>query len=68
MKVVDRGSRLWLEMPRPGPTVPLVYLGNSRFASTAEPDAHQLAFSAGETPDLQLLMGAMHWYGPHVSP
>jgi CubicO group peptidase (beta-lactamase class C family) len=64
VRVVDRGERLWLEMPSPGPTTPLRYLGGREFAGEADPDAYRLAFSdGGRANDLRLFMGAMHWYG-----
>jgi CubicO group peptidase (beta-lactamase class C family) len=64
VRVVDRGGRLWLEMPAPGPTTPLRYLGQREFAGQADPDAYRLAFGDGaRANDLRLFMGAMHWYG-----
>lgn len=68
LRVVDRNGQLWLEMPRPGPTTPLIYLGNDKFAGEADSDAYQLTFSGGTEAavELRLLMGAMHWYGRRV--
>lgn len=65
MRVVDRGDRLWLEMPKPGPTTPLRYLGGGEFVSEEEPDAYALRFPAGSGParEVRLSMAAMHWYG-----
>lgn len=63
--VVDRGARLWLEMPSPGPRTPLVYLGNGELVSESDPDAFRLTFGGGDGPaeEVRLLMAAMHWYG-----
>ncbi|MBA2546963.1 MAG: beta-lactamase family protein [Burkholderiaceae bacterium] len=68
VRVVDRKGQLWLEMPRPGPTTQLSYLGNCRFAGKADPDAYELTFSGGPeaAQEVRLLMGAMHWYGVRV--
>lgn len=65
IRVTDREGRFWLEMPRPGPTTPLRYVGNGLFVSDTDPDAYQLAFAEGEGPasEVTLLMAAMHWYG-----
>ncbi|QXD15821.1 beta-lactamase family protein [Rhodocaloribacter litoris] len=62
--VVERAGRLWLEMPPPGPTTPLTYLGNHAFAGR-DPDAHRVTFDdrAGAAETLRLLMGGMYWYG-----
>lgn len=68
VQIVERGGELWLEMPQPGPTTALRYLGDGAFACVIEPDACQLAFSLASTPasELRLFMGAMHWYGVRV--
>lgn len=65
VQVVPRGDRLWLEMPRPGPTTALRYLGKGEFACESAPDACRLTFRDTRTPaaEVRLLMGAMHWYG-----
>jgi len=63
VRVVDRGERLWLEMPPPGPTTPLRYLGERAFAGEADPDAYRLDFGGEGANHLRLFMGAMHWYG-----
>jgi D-alanyl-D-alanine carboxypeptidase len=64
VRVVDRDDRLWLEMPSPGPTTPLRYLGRREFAGEVDPDAYRLDFGdGGRANDLRLFMGAMHWYG-----
>jgi len=64
VRVVERGERLWLEMPPPGPTTPLRYLGTRAFAGDMDPDAYRLDFGDGEpATELRLFMGAMHWYG-----
>jgi D-alanyl-D-alanine carboxypeptidase len=66
--VLERDGRLWLEMPPPGPTTALTYLGGQQFAGDVDPDAYHVAFdSSGETAQgLRLLMGGMHWYGTRV--
>lgn len=65
VNVVERGGQLWLEMPPPGPTTALRYLGDEEFACETDSDACRLTFSAGDAPanELRLFMGAMHWYG-----
>lgn len=65
IQVTDRAGQLWLEMPRPGPTTPLRYVGHGRFVSETDPDAYQLAFPEAQGPaaEVTLLMAAMHWYG-----
>jgi D-alanyl-D-alanine carboxypeptidase len=67
VRVVDRDGRLWVEMPRPGPTVRLRHIGDGRFVDDSDVDATSLRFS-GEQPaqQLRLYMGAMHWYGNRV--
>ena len=68
VRVTDRDGRLWFEMPRPGPTFPLRYIGDGRFVHDDDPDANALTFPAGNTPapTLRFYMGAMHWYGNRV--
>jgi len=68
VSIVERDRRLWLEMPRPGPTTALRYIGNGEFACESDPDACRLTFSDGDTParELRLFMGAMHWYGARL--
>jgi len=65
VRVVEGGGRLRLEMPRPGPTTALLYLGNGEFAGESGPDACRPTFSGGDGPsgELRLFMGAIHWYG-----
>ncbi len=65
VSVSERDGRLWLQMPRPGPTTALVHLGNGEFVGEADPDAYGLVLSPGEgsAQELLLLMGAMRWYG-----
>jgi len=66
--VVDRGDQLWLEMPPPGPTTILRFLGNGEFVSESAPDAYQVHFDlvSDRAKELRLLMGAMHWYGQRM--
>jgi CubicO group peptidase (beta-lactamase class C family) len=68
VRVVERDGHLWLEMPPPGPTDKLRYLGAGEFACESDPDACRLTFSADDTAarELRLYMGAMHWYGVRV--
>jgi D-alanyl-D-alanine carboxypeptidase len=65
VQVVERDGRLWIEMPRPGPTTALTYLGEEEFAGDADPDAYRVTFvgNSGTAETLRLLMGGMHWYG-----
>lgn len=65
IEVVDRAGQLWLQMPRPGPTTPLRYLGDGRFVGADDPDAYGLTFDAseGSAERVRLFMAAMHWYG-----
>ena len=64
VRVIEREARLWLQMPRPGPTTALVHLGNGEFVGETDPDAYALVFSGGARPvELRLLMFAMRWYG-----
>jgi CubicO group peptidase (beta-lactamase class C family) len=63
--VVDRGDRLWLEMPKPGPTMPLRYVGSGSFVAEPDPDALTLTFAEGAGPvnEIGLFMSSLHWYG-----
>lgn len=60
--VVERDGRLWLEMPPPGPTTPLRYVGDGMFLSETEPDGTSLSVTK-DRARVRLYMGAMHWYG-----
>jgi D-alanyl-D-alanine carboxypeptidase len=62
--IVERDGNLWLEMPRPGPTTPLSYLGDGVFAGD-DPEAIRVTFdaAAGPAETLRLLMAGMRWYG-----
>lgn len=66
--ITPRGDRLWLEMPRPGPTTPLRYLGGGEFVSESAPEAYRVTFPRGgqDAGELRLFMAAMHWYGVRV--
>ena len=67
LSVVDRNGQLWMEMPAPGPTVRLRYIGSGRFVGDADPDASQLTFVRTEQGGgVRLFMGGMHWYGLRV--
>lgn len=68
VRVTARGDQLWLEMPPPGPTTPLRYLGNGEFVSESAPEAYRVTFPNGtaQAPELRLFMAAMHWYGVRV--
>jgi CubicO group peptidase (beta-lactamase class C family) len=64
VRVVERAERLWLEMPPPGPTTALRYLGGRAFVGETDPDACRVDFDhAAPASELRLFMGAMHWYG-----
>lgn len=65
MHVVERDARLWLEMPRPGPTTPLLHLGDLEFAAEIDPDAYRVKFDDLQDParEVRIMMGGMHWYG-----
>jgi CubicO group peptidase (beta-lactamase class C family) len=65
IQVSERAGQLWLEMPRPGPTTPLMYIGDHEFVGTVDPEAYRLTFGGddGRMQTLRLLMGAMYWYG-----
>lgn len=56
---------LWLEVPRPGPTTALTYLGDHAFSGDVDPDAYRVTFDGndGVAQSLRLPMGGMHWYG-----
>lgn len=49
--VAEREGGLWLQMPPPGPTTALRYLGGRAFASETEPDAYRIDFGEGPNPD-----------------
>ena len=68
VSVVDRDGRLWFEMPRPGPSFPLRYVGDGTFLDDEDLDASALRVSEDSTPaqQLRLFMGGMHWYGKRV--
>lgn len=67
--VAEREGRLWLEVPPPGPTTPLRYVGGRAFVSDTEPDAYRVDFAEGDpAPEVRLFMGAMHWYGTRRPP
>lgn len=68
VRVAERDGQLWLEMPQPGPTTRLRYLGNGEFVCESDPDACRLTVGHRDLPvqDLRILMGAMHWYGVRV--
>lgn len=70
VRVVDRDGQLWFEMPQPGPTFPLRYIGGDRFVDDSDIDASAVRFSEGDQPAQQLTfyMGAMYWYGRRVNP
>ncbi|MES0875217.1 serine hydrolase domain-containing protein [Sinimarinibacterium thermocellulolyticum] len=65
LRIVERDGQLWLEMPPPGPTTRLRYLGHGEFACESDPDACRLTVGHRDGPaeDLRIFMGAMHWYG-----
>ncbi|MEO5701829.1 MAG: serine hydrolase domain-containing protein [Casimicrobiaceae bacterium] len=66
ISVVDRPDGIWLEMPRPGPTVRLRYVGGGRMVGDDDPDAYELVLEQpehGVQQRLRLSMFAMHWYG-----
>lgn len=65
MHVIERDTRLWLEMPRPGPTTPLLHLGDLEFAAETDPDAYRVKFDdlKGPAHEVRVMMGGMHWYG-----
>ncbi len=58
--IADRDGDLWLESPRPGPTMKLTHVGGGRFIGDDAPDAVEVVFNAN---GIRLMMGAMHWYG-----
>jgi len=62
--VRERDGRLWLEMPPPGPTTSLTYVGDHEFVG-ADPEANRVRFDGGaaRSASMRLLMGGMHWYG-----
>ena len=62
-----RDGRLWLEMPPPGPTTPLRYVGDGMFLSETEPDGTSLVVTK-DRAHVRLYMGAMHWYGDRRPP
>lgn len=66
IRLVEREERVWLEMPPPGPSTPLRYLGHDEFAGDGDPDTTQVRFTRvdGRVVGLRLFMGAMHWYAP----
>jgi D-alanyl-D-alanine carboxypeptidase len=65
--VSDRGGQLWLEMPPPGPTSQLRYVGDGAFVCESDPEACRLTLSDDpQGGELRLYMGAMHWYGTRV--
>ena len=70
VRVIDRDGQLRFEMPRPGPTFPLRYIGGNRFVDDSDIDASALRFSEADQPaqQLTLYMGAMHWRGRRVNP
>jgi hypothetical protein len=65
VQVVDRGERLWLEMPKPGPTLPLRYVGAGSLVAEPDPDALTVPFSEGGAPinEIGVFMSSMHWHG-----
>ena len=69
VRVVERAGRLWFEMPQPGPSFRLRYIGNGRFIDDDDPDASALTFPPGSGPaeTMRFYMGAMHWYGRRVN-
>jgi D-alanyl-D-alanine carboxypeptidase len=69
VRVFERDGRLWFEMPQPGPSFKLRYVGNGRFIDDDDPDASALTFPDGTepAPTLRFYMGAMHWYGRRVN-
>jgi D-alanyl-D-alanine carboxypeptidase len=58
-----RGTQQWLKSPPPGPSGPLVHVGRCVFVLEQEPDANELAVSCDKEGNLQMMMGAMYWYG-----
>jgi CubicO group peptidase (beta-lactamase class C family) len=69
VSVIERDGRLWFEMPRPGPTFKLRYIGGGRFVSDDDPDGNALTLTDNQQPaqHIRLFMGAMHWYGRRVN-
>lgn len=70
VRVFEREGRLWFEMPQPGPSFKLRYIGGGRFVDDDDPDASALTFPAGNgpAPTVRFYMGAMHWYGRRANP
>jgi D-alanyl-D-alanine carboxypeptidase len=64
VEIVERDGGLWLEMPPPGPTTSLGYLGGGEFAGE-DPEAIRVSFGVVDGPadTLRLQMAGMHWYG-----
>ncbi len=58
--IADRDGDLWLESPRPGPTMKLTHVGSGRFIGADAPDSIEVVFNAN---GIRLMMGAMEWYG-----
>lgn len=70
IELAERDGRLWVVVPPPGASTPLVHVGNGTFVSATDPDAYYVIAerAAPGRPRLRLYMGAMHWYGLPVSP
>lgn len=57
-------GRLWLAVPRPGPTVPLLKHEDGVLVSEGDPDAYQLHFKTEDR--VIFVMAGMHWYGTRI--
>ena len=66
VRVVDRGGRLWLEWPSPGPTVRLLHQGGGAFVAAEQPDAIGVTFDRTGAGTATILMAGMHWFGKRV--
>ncbi|MDQ3071474.1 MAG: beta-lactamase family protein [Acidobacteriota bacterium] len=58
--IADRDGDLWIESPRPGPTMKLTHVGSGRFIGADAPDSIEVVFGAN---GIRLMMGAMRWDG-----